>query len=156
MPQLPAVARHWQGLSDWPHYPGNIDSGEPFCARCGWRVPPHKAPVDEYGDPRRVSLAQLWQKAGRVVDRAHLVDHMFDGRDDVANIVPLCHLCHREMPSFGVREAGNALAWVKAGRDRGLFWQTTTDAYPGSLDRATLRDLWVIYLEARAGLGPRR
>lgn len=153
MPTLLAIAEHWEDRPDWRDYPGNIDIGEPFCAACGWRVPvPWGQDLD---------LAAMWGWAGKWIDRAHLVDHMADGSDDVSNLVPLCHLCHRTMPMFRVGQSAAALDWVRSHQRRSGFWTLYTDGYgerfpaevagmSGSASRAWLRHMWVEFLELYA------
>jgi len=34
------------------------------------------------------------------LERAHLVDRCFGGLDHCANLIIICHACHRKMPSF--------------------------------------------------------
>ncbi len=146
VPSLLEIAEAWWNRPEWPDYPGNIDMGEPFCAACGWR-----GPVTD-GDLRAV-----WRFASKFIDRAHLVDHMFDGRDDTANLVPLCHLCHRRMPAFRIGQRDAALAWVRSQPHLPWWWQPFTDnlaaqhpellARGGDASRTLLRHAWTSALE---------
>lgn len=79
-----------------------VDPGEPPCFRCGWRVP------DTYCD---TSYRNIWDKANKWLDIAHLCDFSADGVDDVQNVVMLCRACHRTMPPF--TDGVDALAWVQ-------------------------------------------
>ena len=153
-PSLLAVAEHWVGSPALPDYPGNIDMGEPFCAGCCWRTP--LRPED--GEPE-TRLDAIWRFANRFLDRAHLVDHSLDGYDSADNLLPLCHICHHKMPSFGVGARGEALAWVRALPRRpwqfGLVTDSYAEEYPDALKALSgtkqggswLRRIWVVYLE---------
>ena len=80
MPSLLKIAQ-FHGLGD-----------EPFCVRCGYQPP-----------------VQTWREAARYLQRAHIIDRVYDGLDAVQNIVPLCGLCHRRQPIF--RDKVPALEW---------------------------------------------
>jgi hypothetical protein len=80
--------------------------------------------VAEHG-PKRIEAA--WRQAGRFLDRAHLVDHMFDGSDDASNLIPLCHFCHKDMPAFRVGQHDAALRWIQNFPPASPYWQLATD-----------------------------
>lgn len=107
MPSLAAVAAYWKGNREG-HFP-NWRPDWPSCAACGWDTP--LGPVS-------------WAKATAWLDRAHLHDRCYGGPDEPANIVPLCHLCHSDMPSFEGRDA--ALAWVDGVRAASWAWNAFT------------------------------
>jgi hypothetical protein len=46
-------------------------------------------------------------------EKAHLIDRCLDGLDGPQNVIPLCHRCHRTMPSFGPGEEEEAWAWIR-------------------------------------------
>lgn len=134
MPPLRKIAEHWLDRPEWPDYKGNyIGLGEPFCARCGWL-----APVED-GRP------DSWDRAGKFLDRAHLIDRIKGGLDGVQNLVPLCHLCHDTMPSFGPGQEEEAYAWVRSGKSCDWHWQLTTDAL-GSAGRHAMS----VYMTSQA------
>lgn len=83
MPSMVKIAAH-HGLSD----------SAPLCVRCG-RVP------DDCGSWRKPSGLQ----------RAHMIDRVFDGLDTLANLLPLCVLCHRSQPIFKAGDEDKALDW---------------------------------------------
>jgi hypothetical protein len=129
MPTLAKVATFWR--SEY------VDFGEPGCLRCEWLCP-------------ELEADEPWRHVSRWLDRAHLKDRRLGGEDVVQNLVPLCILCHDEMPSFA--DSGSALAWVRAGRQRGWGWQVLTDARVDAdpdrtLTRAGIRRMWLRYLE---------
>ena len=103
-----------------------VDPGEPSCVRCGWRIPQLSQRLNGDGS---TDLRREWKAAGAFIDRAHLANHAEDGPDTASNLVPLCHLCHRDMPWFNTRR--EALAWVAAGCDRPwigyIDWTRFTD-----------------------------
>jgi hypothetical protein len=81
MPSLLKIAQ-FHGLGD-----------EPFCVRCGWQPP-----------------VQTWREASKYLERAHIIDRVYDGLDAVQNIAPLCGPCHRyQQPIF--RDPLTALDW---------------------------------------------
>lgn len=97
--------------------------GEPFCFHCGWMVP----------DYSELSKGNPWANVGGWLERAHLQDYGTGGADIPANIVPLCALCHRIMPSFP-SDPAPAIAWVKATGHVSCppGWQEFTDRKWGS------------------------
>ena len=110
-PSLGSLADYWLTRADdlGPGYAvAHIGWGEPSCHRCGWLVP-------EGHDPRP------W------LDRAHLIDRAAGGLDTHANVVPLCHLCHRSQPMFLPGQEAEALDWLKAGDPKHWAWQLSTD-----------------------------
>lgn len=112
MPTMGRIVDYWRDHAEaWllAHY---IGWGEPFCFACSW-LPP----VDSW------SAASAW------LDRAHLQDRANGGPDDAANLVPLCHLCHLDMPEFPDSRA-DALAWVIDRPRRDPAFQVFTDAMP--------------------------
>lgn len=83
MPTLLAVAKH-HGVAD----------REPFCFRCG--------------DEPDVAA---WSDANSYLERAHIIDRVFDGLDVPQNLAPLCKPCHKEQPAFRAGDEVKALAW---------------------------------------------
>jgi hypothetical protein len=149
MPTLYAIPAYRRGQVDaFPEYRAHsIVLGEPFCAACGWLAPASN------GDPYS---AQDWRSAGRFIQRAHLED--CDGTDNsVQNLVPLCLLCHEQMPMFDRGEREAALAWVRSKPDRHWGYQMLTDAQDwssirhGSI-RGQLRRLYIRTLEVLASI----
>jgi hypothetical protein len=149
-PSLYELSRYWLKIDNANYdasrprvYDANfIDNGEPACAACGWRVP-----VIESED---LTLRLIWKAAGHFLDCAHLQDHCFGGTEEPANLLPLCHPCHRRMPSFDDRD--DALAWLSAQPATPFWWQMTTDAHPPR-DRHDLRRLWLFACEKLATAG---
>ncbi len=108
MPSMASIAKYWAKRDpSWlrSHY---IGWGEPFCFACGWL-----APVSD------------WVSAQRWFDRAHLQDRFFGGPDEPHNIVPLCHLCHHDMPDSETFEFG--LQWVQNRPQCHWLFQVITD-----------------------------
>lgn len=136
MPHLRDIAEYWVDREDdLPSYQAHsIGLGEPFCAACGWL-----APVPD-GLGRK-----SWALASRFLDRAHLVDRALGGLDHEGNIVVLCHLCHRRMPSFDVDQWADAVAWVEEQRPCHWGWQLFTDEIddPGTLDFVHTYPMWL-------------
>ena len=83
MPSLKAMAKFL-----------GVEGREPFCFRCGVCVD-----------------ADSWADARRVLERAHVIDRVFDGLDNLANLRPLCSTCHRWQPIFKAGDEAEALAW---------------------------------------------
>jgi hypothetical protein len=168
MPSLHAISEHWLSRVQWPDYHGNIIGlGEPFCAGCRWLVPaPARLCPDGDGIPWPAdakAVRELWRLAGRFLDRAHLVDHARGGTEDVSNLVPLCHLCHDAMPSFGDGEYDKALRWVQQRPAKDWRWQFFTDAWFQDHDdmlesingRSWMKRAWTYWLEQMLSMGTR-
>jgi 5-methylcytosine-specific restriction endonuclease McrA len=52
-----------------------------------------------------------WRAASRHLERAHIIDRIFDGLDTEQNLLPLCSSCHRAQPGFRPGEEVRALLW---------------------------------------------
>lgn len=133
MPQMKEIIAYWREHVDEIPTLRRIGWGEPFCFACGWLAP---------------GLRPRWDT--KWFDRAHLEDHAEHGNDEVSNIVPMCHLCHDEMPSFRQRE--NGLAWVIDRPLRDPRWQLFTDYYfelkqPGRVRVTTMLRARAVYYE---------
>lgn len=123
MPTLTAVADYWRAEGRADIFPELISHfigwGEPFCFRCGWLVPePPEAPDG----------MKVWRSATGWLERAHLHERFSGGFDAPENLVPLCNLCHRQMPQL-IRHRDDAITWIN-GRcaDRtNPWWQIATD-----------------------------
>ncbi len=48
-----------------------------------------------------------------VLDRAHLIDRVYHGLDNAANLAPLCGWCHKVQPIFEPGDEAAALEWFK-------------------------------------------
>jgi hypothetical protein len=83
MPSLKKIAAHLGVIGDPPH-----------CWKCKALVP-----------------TDNWDKASRWLERAHVIDRVFDGLDNAANLRPLCPGCHRVQPIFRAGEEARALRW---------------------------------------------
>jgi hypothetical protein len=57
------------------------------------------------------------------VEKAHIIDRCAGGLDHAGNLLPLCHVCHREQPEFVNGDEAEALAWFGAEKtdDRWVF-----------------------------------
>lgn len=137
MPTLFACAEYWaerlQPEADrWPRVRFDVALAEPFCFRCGWL-----APVEEEGPTKT-----RWAKATPYLDRAHLIDRFQGGLDVVANIIPLCHLCHRVMGMFEPGKETEVFAWLRLGPTRDPLLQLMTDQW-----RVDCIDTYVSYME---------
>ena len=143
MPSLDKIVQHWRDQRPDPTYQDRLSAsgtGDPFCFRCGW-FPPS---ADPYG-------ATPWRYCSRWLDRAHLEDHAGGGNEDVSNLIPLCFLCHKEMPDHDAGQRDQALQWVKAGYQRRWEWQFFTDAFGIDLPgRQKIERAWFRLLEAVA------
>jgi hypothetical protein len=116
--QWPTLVAYWQ--ENWKKdFPDLLVSrygwGEPLCFRCGWL-----APVDDEVDS--------WRRVAGWLEKAHLHDFSSGGPDNPSNIVPLCSLCHYDMPDFP-DSRDEAVAWVaEQGHDCcPQDWQQFTD-----------------------------
>lgn len=110
MPTMKQIVDYWHE-NEQPWLKGwYIGWGEPFCFACGWLPPIWDG---------------SWSLAHRWLDRAHLHDRAFGGPDEPSNLVPLCHLCHLDMPDSPTRTHG--LNWVKDHRTRDFLFQLWTD-----------------------------
>jgi hypothetical protein len=69
----------------------------------------------------------------RSLERAHLRARSLDGLDIPANLVLLCHPCHKSQPDNGV---SSALLWLR----RRAFAAANGQFWPGSLPRLVDRD----------------
>jgi len=101
MPPLWTLARYWAGRLGY----SDDDLAVPFCFGCGTEMPYKK----------RAPAQQRWNEAAGRLERAHLVDRWCGGLDGPQNVIPLCSLCHRLMPTFGIDQGDAALAWVTEG-----------------------------------------
>ena len=118
MPPMTAIVDYWRDHQEPWLKAWYIGWGEPFCFACGW-LP-----------PARDGRADSWRIANKWLDRAHLWDKFYGGPDEPFNIVPLCHLCHHDMPESHCTATG--LQWVKDHPASDYMWQLWTDT--------TLRD----------------
>lgn len=82
MPRLPTIAA--------VHELGDLAR----CVRCSY-LPP----VDE------------WRYAHSYLQRAHIIDRVFDGTDYPANLAPLCEGCHGRQPIFQPGDEAVAYTW---------------------------------------------
>lgn len=112
MPPVKAIATYWEEHATEQQLDLCFERG-PFCFGCNW-LPP-------FDDTH----AKGWDRASAWLDRAHLIDRVSGGPDDVTNLVLLCHLCHIDMPPHKDRE--EALNWVALRKDCGPLWQVWTD-----------------------------
>ena len=102
MPTLDQIARHWVGEPEFATAHFNIvGMGEPHCFRCAWFPP--------CDDPHAHTT---WAKHSAFLDRCHLVDFARGGSNEPDNLVPLCHICHRDMPEYADGQRDMAIAWV--------------------------------------------
>lgn len=137
------IVQWWHGRPDLlpdlkSHY---IGLREPFCFRCGWLTPP---PEEDMPTPT------LWQRAGRWLDRAHLIDRTADGLDGVQNTVLLCGPCHKYMPEFVPGDEDGVVAWVAEHPRRPYEWQVLTDMFEDDLPEAKrMPKMWLRFLENR-------
>lgn len=90
MPPLQQIAA-FHGLPD-----------PPSCVRCGY-APPGPQTWREFGP-------SSWD-----LQRAHIIDRCYAGLDNVANLLPLCPLCHRSQPDFKPADIDVALRWFHGG-----------------------------------------
>jgi 5-methylcytosine-specific restriction endonuclease McrA len=81
------------GLTDRP--PRNMPSMKKIVAYHGLPTPPTcvRCGLDGY------------------LERAHIIDRVFDGLDLESNLLPLCPLCHRSQPIFKPGDEDAALKW---------------------------------------------
>ena len=66
-----------------------------------------------------------WPYTCNWLDRAHVIDRVFDGLDTEANLRPLCHLCHRSQPIFEPGDEHTALDWFA-----GLWYDSHDYVFP--------------------------
>jgi 5-methylcytosine-specific restriction endonuclease McrA len=83
MPSLKQVAEHL-GIADMP----------PHCWKCG-----------------DLADATSWSERCSGLERAHVIDRVYGGLDNAANLRPLCATCHRYQPIFKNGDEEVALAW---------------------------------------------
>ncbi len=84
MPSLKRIALH-HGLGP-----------DPYCVRCGV-----------------VGGEGSWAAANAWLERAHVIDRVFDGLDIESNLLPLCGGCHRQQPIFEPGDECAALRWFR-------------------------------------------
>lgn len=82
---------------------------EPACVRCKWVAP-----------------CGTWRAASRYLERAHIIDRVFDGLDGPQNLAPLCHGCHKDQPIFRPGDEVAALRWF------GLPYLTSSGLEPAA------------------------
>jgi 5-methylcytosine-specific restriction endonuclease McrA len=75
----------------------------PHCFRCG----------ETFMLDGPVSPRYQWDNSAGYLERAHLVDRSRGGLDGPQNLMPLCHRCHKAMPSFDPGEGPDAIAWIR-------------------------------------------
>lgn len=158
LPKLSAIANYWAGMPPltkrdlFPHF-HDLEWETPFCFRCLWRAPVTEA--FEYDLPWFASKTKAWNSASGWLERGHLIDRRLGGRDDVNNLVPLCPLCHEDMPIC--RNLTAAFDYVserpRTSRDIRFYFQMLTDGtyYPNAQrpGKSSVRKL----LRARAAAG---
>jgi hypothetical protein len=129
MPSLARIAGYWSDLdvtdlaAAFPYLDAlAIGWDEPFCFRCGWLAPVVPAASN-------AAWGACWNAAAGWLERCHLYDHALGGSSDVANLIPMCPLCHREQPPFDSPEMGIAFVNSRSIRRRALeaFVQAYTD-----------------------------
>jgi hypothetical protein len=103
MPTLWKIASYWHAAGYRP-----MHLRVPHCFRCFASFTQDGPPPPEFE----------WNAAP--LERAHLVDRIRGGLDGAQNLMPLCHRCHKIMPSFDPGEGPDAIAWVKRGGRRRL------------------------------------
>lgn len=67
---------------------------QPACVRCEMQ-------------PR----AERWSDPNPGLERAHIIDRVYNGLDLVSNLLPLCPPCHRSQPIFKPGDDAAALEW---------------------------------------------
>lgn len=93
-----------EGEIDW------FNISMPHCVACKWRCPftddkqflylMEAVMVNELTESMyesTISHKELWEKSGRYLDKAHLVDHVNGGPSSPDNLIPLCKKCHKTM-----------------------------------------------------------
>jgi 5-methylcytosine-specific restriction endonuclease McrA len=147
MPTLAAVGAYWaqnRYADVFPHLNRYILAmPEPCCFHCGWFAP-QPCRLDE-GDEKSAKQ-NPWVSAGGWLERAHLAERFSGGSDQAENLVPLCNLCHRQMPQL-IASRDEAIAWVNSPcLDRGnQWWQIATDDRWGGDNHARFPGRSAIY-----------
>lgn len=148
MPSLAKIADYWaadgRAVATFPDVRRfALGLGEPFCFRCGWFAPI----PDMFSE--RYATADPWTYASGWLERAHLAERFSGGSDTVDNLIPLCNICHRQMPEL-IADRADAIEWVNEWDpdSRNPFWQIATDSlwagdnyrpFPGSGSLLVLR-----------------
>lgn len=119
-----------------------IGLGEPYCFRCWWMVPRVLL--------RGEDVPSLWNAAGSLLDKCHLIDRAEGGLDVPANMVMMCRVCHRAQPAFFPGEEDLAIDWVFGGTYRRPFeFQLVTESFPLTSGEE-YRLVWVRFSEILA------
>lgn len=74
------------------------------------RMPSMKAIIRHHGLPGRYCVRC---SDDGYLERAHIIDRVFGGLDNAANLAPLCDYCHRTQPIFKPGQEGEALRWFR-------------------------------------------
>lgn len=109
-----AIAEYWLSSDDTPfctpgdYYVTSMPGRDyyrielPHCFRCN----KHDTENDN------LTPKDLWNRSGKWLDRAHLIDRARGGPDAPDNMVMLDRECHSIMPSFGYGRKQEAIDWV--------------------------------------------
>jgi 5-methylcytosine-specific restriction endonuclease McrA len=127
MPTLTAIVEYWKTDRTAEAFPNLrahvIGWNNPHCFRCGWLTPlPGK---DEKPSKR---ARPVWQFAAGWLQKAHLAERFSGGPDLAENLVPMCSLCHRQMPAL-IGNRDTAIAWINSWDPAAADadWQIATD-----------------------------
>lgn len=87
----------------------------PHCFRCNYYIledDDNNEREEWDGSGQDVISKAKWNRSGKYLDRAHLIDRARGGPDTVDNMVLLDHRCHSMMPSFGYGQKQDAIDWI--------------------------------------------
>lgn len=126
-PSLQRIADYWRESDEFGCLfpfaaPLAIGWAEPCCFRCGWLAPIREVIAHQPAG---------WNAAGGWLQKCHLRDHARGGSMDLANLVPMCALCHTAQPECLTREDGISYVNSSTLSERKLapFVQTYTDVH---------------------------
>lgn len=119
MPSRVKIAYYWRD-SSYEYFDYNMDWGEPSCWACGT----FDGTLDiDLTNLTGFGIFKVWENHS-YLQRCHIVPKSFGGCNCEANLVLLCHRCHKASPDS--RNPIHFINWVK--NKKKIFHQEIKDA----------------------------